>query len=175
MAPDTPHAVREQEIDGIKARLHEAMEEIRSICSGLVLPHIEATDLPDLLERVVSAHRQRTGADVGLTVSAEPRPLAHSAKICIYRFVQEALNNGFRHGKGLGQKVWQGFDGAAIVVEVEDKGPGFDVDSTRSEGLGLAGLRERIESLGGSYAIESSPEGTRLRMTINAEEVEQTS
>jgi signal transduction histidine kinase len=175
VAHDTPQAVREQELDGIKSRLAEAMEEIRNICSGLVLPHIEAADLPDLLERVVSAHRQRTGAVVELSVSMEMRRLSPSAKICIYRFVQEALNNGFRHGQGRGQKVWQGVDGDAIVVEVEDRGPGFDVHNIRPEGLGLAGLRERIESLGGSYAIESSSRGTRLRMTINAEEEEQTS
>ncbi|MFN7103504.1 MAG: sensor histidine kinase [Pseudorhizobium sp.] len=175
VAANTPPGAREEELEGIKERLHEAIEDIRSICSGLVLPHIETVDLPDLLERVVSAHRQRTGATVSLTASAGSRHLSPSAKICIYRFVQEALNNGFRHGKGRGQRVAQSFDCDAVVVEVEDKGPGFDLGKIRPEGLGLAGLRERIESLGGSYTIESSQQGTRLRMSINAEEVEQAS
>lgn len=171
---ETPPEVREEEVAGIKARLNEAMEEIRSICTGLVLPQIEGAELREVIERAVNAHRQRTGAGVEVAI-ADGRPkLSPSAKICIYRFVQEALNNGFRHGKGLGQKVRQRFEDERIVVEVADQGEGFDPDRIRPDGLGLAGLRERIESIGGDFSIESSSTGTVVRMWISAEEVEQT-
>ena len=169
---ETTPAQRREELSGIKARLMEAMEEIRSICSGLVLPHIETAELHDVIRRAVDAHRQRTGAAVELSLSSAPTDLASSAKICIYRFVQEALNNGFRHGKGLGQKVRQHLRDNQIVVEVEDEGPGFDPRTASQDGLGLAGLRERIESLGGRFSVESSPEGTIACMSISAEGAE---
>jgi signal transduction histidine kinase len=99
--------------------------------------------------------------------------LSPSERICIYRFVQEALNNGYRHAGGLGQSVTQTADGACIRVEVADGGPGFDTAAVRPEGLGLAGLRERVESLGGRFAIESSKTGTKVTMSLDIDDVEQ--
>lgn len=169
VSPRTLKAVREKELLGIKERLHEAMEEIRSICRGLVLPHIEGADLKDVIARAAKEHTQRTGAAVALFLKGAPQELSSSAKICIYRFVQEALNNGFRHGGGIGQKVRQHVEDGRIVVEVEDEGPGFDPAIPTPTGIGLAGLRERIESLGGSFSVRSSSEGTQVCMTISTE------
>lgn len=171
--PNTPPKAREKEVSAIKSRLDEAMDEIRSICSGLVLPQIETAELPDVLERAVNAHRQRTGVDVALSMSNGSQPLSPSAKISIYRFVQEALNNGFRHGGGIDQSVRQTFEDGHVVIEVADGGPGFDPASIRPEGLGLAGLRERIESLGGTFDISTSTHGTTVRMSLNVQEMEQ--
>lgn len=171
--PATPPSAREEEVSTIKARLDEAMDEIRSICTGLVLPQIEAAELPDVLSRAVTAHRQRTGSEVTLSMSESRHPLSPAAKICIYRFVQEALNNGFRHGGGVGQSVRQTFESSNVVIEVSDGGPGFDPATARPEGLGLAGLRERIESLGGTFEISTSKNGTRVRMSLNVQEMEQ--
>jgi len=164
---------RESDILAIKSSLDDAMREIRSICNGLVLPHIETAELPEILALVVRAHAQRTGATVGMSLSDSPRSLSPSEKICIYRFVQEALTNGYRHAGGAGLSVTQTFDGGRIFVEVADSGPGFDPAVVRNEGLGLAGLRERVESLGGHFAVESSEAGTKVRMSLNADEMEQ--
>jgi signal transduction histidine kinase len=95
----------------------------------------------------------------------EPGP---SEKISIYRFVQEGLNNAYRHGKGRDQAVKAAMKGGKLFVEVLDGGPGFD--PVRSEGLGLAGLRERIESIGGQFETVSGPQGTRLVITLSIEE-----
>jgi len=173
VAAETPQAVREEELSGIKARLNEAMTEIRSICRGLVLPHIEGAELQDVIGRAAKEHTQRTGSPVELSLSGGPSDLKSSAKICIYRFVQEALNNGFRHGDGIGQKVRQAVEEGQIVVEVEDEGEGFDPEEPTLTGLGLAGLRERIESLGGTFSVMSSTKGTIVRMSISAEGLEQ--
>jgi len=156
----------------IKASLDDALEEIRSICSGLVLPRIEASDLLEILAMAVRQHEQRTGSKVTLTASGAPRTLSTSAKICTYRFVQEALNNGFRHGLGVAQSVTQSFDDDRIHVEVTDGGPGFDPNAVPAESIGLAGLRDRIESLGGSMVVRSSHAGTRLTMSVGTEDIE---
>ncbi|WP_275788690.1 sensor histidine kinase [Pararhizobium gei] len=165
-------AEREEEISAIKAILDEAMQDIRNLCTGLVLPQIEAAGINDVLMRVVQAHEQRTGTRVDLQFSHAPQPLSVTTKICVFRFVQEALNNGFRHGGGVAQRVTQSIENGRILVEVRDGGPGFDPDRIGQESLGLAGLRERVESLGGRFDLSTSADGTVVTMSLDTRELE---
>lgn len=167
------HQEREKEVEAIKARLDEAMREIRGICSGLVLPEIEAASLSETLNLAVSAHEQRTGTVVELSGEQPALNLAAAEKICIYRFVQEALNNAFRHAGGRGQTVAVTTIPGRLTVTVSDAGPGFDASKARPDRLGLAGLRERVESIGGQFTLASSEAGTRVAVTLNVEDKEQ--
>jgi signal transduction histidine kinase len=106
-------------------------------------------------------------------MSTPPDRLSPSAKICIYRFVQEALNNAYRHGGGVGQRVVQTMEGDRVRIEVADNGPGFDPGDVKPTSLGLAGLRERIESLGGAFEVSASTSGTIVRMSLSTEEIGQ--
>jgi len=166
--PATSSTLREAEIAGIHKTLGEAMREIRGICNGLVLPQIETQAIADILRLAVAEHERRTDTKVLLTLPERLPELGTSEKISIYRFVQEGLNNAYRHGKGKGQQVRATTKGGKLLVEVLDAGPGFD--PARSEGLGLAGLRERIESIGGQFETLSGPGGTRLVITLSVEE-----
>jgi signal transduction histidine kinase len=170
-----PHASaedRERIASAIKSSLDGAMREIRSICNGLVLPHIESAEPTEILALAVREHEQRTNARIELSLSNPPPSLSPSAKICIYRFVQEALNNGYRHGNGAWQSVILTSESGRIFVEVADNGPGFDPTVVPPGCLGLAGLRERVESLGGGFAIDSSRKGTKVKMFLNIDEVD---
>jgi signal transduction histidine kinase len=164
---DTSAEKRETEIASIKSSLDHAMNEIRDICRGLILPQIERSSLSEVLDRVVLSHEQRTGTSVNLTNLANPPMLTHTAIICVYRFVQEALNNAFRHGGGIDQRVLASAKGQKLTIEVRDKGNGFHLDGLPTTGLGLAGLRQRVESLGGEFEIATSSEGTTVRMSID--------
>lgn len=171
--PAAPREIREREVMAIKESLDKAMSEIRNICEGLVLPHVEAADVSEILQRAVAAHQYQTGTNVDLSMSGTPTQLAPSAKICIYRFVQEALNNGFRHGGGIKQRVVQTCRGRRVVVDVTDGGPGFDPASISHPSIGLAGLKDRVESLGGHFSLDTSEYGTRVRMSLNMDSMEQ--
>jgi signal transduction histidine kinase len=171
--PTVPGDTREREVMAIKDSLEEAMHEIRNICNGLVLPHIEGADLPEILQWAVKAHEYRTGSSVDLSMSGAPLKLEPTAKICIYRFVQEALNNGFRHGGGINQRVTETLRGERVVVDVADSGPGFDLAAISHDSIGLAGLKDRVESLGGRFTIETSKRGTRVRMSLSINLMEQ--
>ncbi|MEO5325889.1 sensor histidine kinase [Mesorhizobium sp. CC13] len=165
---------REAEVGAIKASLDEAMREIRDICNGLVLPQIETANLAEILGLAVATHEQRTGTAVALSGDVPELGLASSEKISIFRFVQEALNNAFRHAGGQGQAVKVAAVDGRLVVEVIDEGAGFDVENVRADRLGLAGLRERVESIGGDFSLASSPQGTRVAVTLAVREKEQT-
>ena len=170
--PSSLGPARDREIASIKACLDDALREIRDICGGLVLPQIEEADLGEILDRAVQAHRRRTDVKVEASFSDTPPKVPLAAKICIYRFVQEALYNGFRHGGGIGQRVTQAFENGRITIVVADSGPGFDPAQVKPTSLGLAGMRERIESLGGHFDLESSAGGTVIRMSLNMDELE---
>ncbi|MBU0582996.1 MAG: sensor histidine kinase [Alphaproteobacteria bacterium] len=171
--PATSQGRRRREIRAIRDSLDQAMREIRSICNGLVLPHIETAELPDILRLAVAEHEQRTGGQVALTMAAEQRTLTPNEKICVYRFVQEALNNSARHAGGAGQAVVQHFEAGRLFIEVSDRGSGFDPAAVRPEGLGLAGMRERVESLGGQFSVDPSESGTTVAMSLASEEAQQ--
>lgn len=162
---------RQAEIALIRSRLDEAIGEIRDICTGLVLPHIEKTDLAGLVELAAGAHEQRTGSRVRRPAATLDAHLSTPEKIVIFRFVQEALNNAFRHAGGEDQAVEVGTRNGRLVVDVSDGGPGFD-PAARSDGLGLAGMKERIESIGGQFDLATSPAGTRVSISLAMEEPE---
>ena len=142
-----------------KTSLQTAINEIRSIAAGLGLPQLEYLTLPEILTSVVRTHEKHTGTKVMLSMSELPEQTPLEIKITAYRLVQEALNNAHNHANGVGQQVRVRYQNDFVLIEVSDKGPGFDinrpVESREREHLGLAGMRERVESLGGSFKIES--------------------
>jgi two-component system sensor kinase len=102
-------------------------------------------------------------------VTGIPAAAPLATKIALYRIVSEALSNAARHGKAAGVEVLvTESDDGNLVAEVSDKGPGFDVRQGRRQGhIGLAGMRERAELLGGRLELESKVgAGTRVRAVL---------
>jgi signal transduction histidine kinase len=148
---------------------------MRAISTGLGLPQLANLSLHETVIRAVRAHERRTGSQVELELTAGPEQAALPVKITIYRVIQEALNNAYRHAEGANQQVKMFLDGDLLAVEVSDQGPGFVVQpSAALDGhLGLAGMRERVESLGGYFSVKSEiGKGTRVmaRLSPQAEE-----
>jgi signal transduction histidine kinase len=160
----------DDEIASLRSTLEDALDDIRSICSGLVLPHIEEATLPQIVELAAAKHEARTGTTVRRALGPETVPLSAWEKICVYRFVQEGLGNAFRHAGGRGQSVAYRLEPDRLTVEVADEGDGFDPTRVRPGALGLAGLRQRVESVGARFSVETSAAGTRLSMTLAREE-----
>ena len=114
-------------------------------------------------------HERRTGTRVALEMDAVPQQAALPLKITVYRLLPEALNNAFRHANGAGQQVRVVSQDDQIVIEISDRGPGFDAGQASGWNghLGLSGMRERVESLGGRFKIESEiGQGTRIRANL---------
>ena len=93
--------------------------------------------------------------------------------IALYRVAQNALSNVARHANARNVSIDLFQRDGSVVLAVEDDGRGFDVSSLRSKrdgksgGLGLIGMRERSEMLGGTFKIQSSPDhGTRVEVQI---------
>jgi signal transduction histidine kinase len=150
--------------------LNRAVNEIRSIAGGLRLPELEPLTLRETLERAKRDFQNRCGGTVTLELLEVPDQVPLPVKITLFRVMQEALANGFRHGQGLGQRIrLEQPCEHTLRLTVSDEGPGFHWDDSRpADGhLGLIGMRERVESLGGTFSISSgTPSGTIVQARI---------
>lgn len=162
-------------LDGVKGQeqvaeaVNEALQDLRLICRGLVAPELRTWTVPEIAQRLVAAHETRAEASVMLAVAPNLPQMSLAAKNCIYRFLQETLNNSAHHAAGAGQSVVIRTLGQGVEVEVSDTGPGFDAEQP-SEGLGLAGLRERIVGMRGRLDLHTVPgQGTCVKMWVPSE------
>src|ERR1700687_2468503 len=89
--------------------------------------------------------------------------LADELKLCVYRVVQEAVNNAQRHAHAKNVVVELAQAAGAIRVKIVDDGSGFDAKRTR--GMGLLGMEERVKRLGGTISIDSRP-GAGTTITV---------
>lgn len=160
---DSERALANRELyESIRRAAKDALREVRDISRGLALPEIADLSLREELELAVQRHEQRTGSKVAMALGPLPDTAPLPLKICLYRFVQESLNNAYRHANGEGQLVEASYDDGLLCLQVSDAGPGLprEIMTGKAEGrtrLGLAGLRYRVESLGGTFAIDSAP------------------
>jgi signal transduction histidine kinase len=167
---------RTAEVEKVRDSLGDALRDLRAICRGLALPEIDGLSLRELLGHAVEAHRKRTAARVELAVDGDlaAASLPRSLRICVYRFVQEGLSNAWRHAGEAAVRVGARVRDGAVEVSVEDDGPGLAGAGEAGEGLGLAGLRDRVESLGGEFRIDSPDgAGVRIAMAIALDEVDE--
>jgi signal transduction histidine kinase len=112
---------------------------------------------------------QAEKSDVTITVSHEdvPATLPHDLTLCVFRVVQEALQNAIKHGHA--RKIAMHLKGSpsGLALTIVDDGVGFEVESMWGKGLGLVSMTERLESIGGTVAIHSSP-GAGTCVEVNA-------
>lgn len=143
-------------LETVRSATQKALSEIRSISTGLALPELQDLSPSDVIGSAVNAFVSATQTKVSCTLTDLPDAISLPWTVCLYRFVQEGLSNGYRHAGGNDLEVRAGRIKDELVFDISDKGPGFHVDqSCNSARLGLAGLRHRIEVLGGKFEIKS--------------------
>jgi signal transduction histidine kinase len=113
---------------------------------------------------------KRTGLRVQVSAVDLPNNLPEEHKTCIYRVVQEALNNVAKHAQASAAHVKLERTEIGLELTVQDDGSGFDAERVRGlglGGLGLLGMEERVHHLGGIFLIDSQPgRGTLLKINL---------
>ena len=161
----------------LHSALQSARNDLHAVAAGLPLPEIEQLSLAETARRAVRDYERKAGLAVPLTVDEIPDEAPLPVKITLYRLLQESLANGFRHGGTPNQRVRLTQFEDQLVVEVTDSGMGFDPQATVADGhLGLAGMRERVEILGGTFSVQSAPgHGTLVRAALPLKLMEEVS
>jgi signal transduction histidine kinase len=152
----------------VRTAVESALAELRAIAANLKLPDLEHLTLGEIAARVVRSHEQKTDTKVTLVKEMPDVSAPVRVKITLYRLLQESLANTFHHAQAEHCRVDIRGDAQSLTVEVTDDGHGFDLQAALRKGrLGLAGMRERVEIIGGTFELESTPgRGTRIRVTL---------
>jgi len=151
--------------------VEEAAEELRRICRGLRPPVLDDIGLEPAVIQLAREFRERTTIATELLVSLEDEDtrLSPEASLCIYRVLQESLNNVSRHAQAKRVEISLGASDDAMVLTVRDDGSGFDIGKLGEEGggIGIEGMRERANLVNGKLTIESAPgKGTRVELRL---------
>ena len=145
-----------------------AMEDIRVLSYLLHPPLLDEAGLVSMLRWYTRGFGHRSGITVRLAVTEQFPRLPQEIETTLFRSVQESLINIHRHAKSSSAEIRLSTGGDRVLLEVQDWGRGLpqEMDKRAPEGVGIAGMRERIEQLGGAFAIESGPGGTVVRVQL---------
>ena len=104
---------------------------------------------------------------ITLTHENVPKTLPPDLTLCLFRVVQEAVQNALKHSHAENMSVHLSARSDVLALVVIDDGVGFDVDTVCGQGLGLVSMGERAEAFGGTFKVQSSPQsGTRLEFSV---------
>jgi len=164
LSRDPPRAV--EPLDYILGLAEAALADMRSLILELQPEALEREGLVGALAKRVDAIKGRYGIDVSADLPEEP-PIPVDTKQAMYRIAQEALHNVVKHSRAKHASVRLRIDSDAVAMEVVDDGEGFDPSGSYPDHFGLQSMRERAESRGGGFQVESRPgEGTTVRVRV---------
>src|SRR5205814_5678341 len=147
-------------------RVHGLSRSVRELSHGL---HPTKLQLIGLVAALDELQRDFSQPHLSIAFSDRdvPTGMDHDIALCLFRLVQEILQNAVKHSDA--GHVWIELVGGppGVTLTIIDDGKGFDLDCVGSDGLGLITMRERVESVGGTLNILSTPgSGTRVRIVV---------
>ncbi len=151
--PATDSVLRER-LHGVKELAEASVGEVRNMALLLRPSMLDDLGLVPALRWQAREVARRTGMKVKVAAEDVGEDLPDDYRTCIYRIVQEALNNCARHAKAKVVRVTVRQETEQITVGIQDDGVGFDV---RDKGVGILGMEERVRGLGGVFRVDSEP------------------
>ncbi|HHJ06727.1 MAG TPA: GAF domain-containing sensor histidine kinase [Anaerolineae bacterium] len=156
-----------QELSNIRQLAREVYMDVREAIDGLRLAGEHSDGLAGALTEYVKDFHNRTGIQADFRLMGEKCALPPETALQLQRIVQEGLTNARKHANA--QHVWVQLQRAPHRIEmtIADDGQGFDPNLPRGRHhVGLSSMRERVQSLGGSFTLATSPgQGTRITVT----------
>jgi signal transduction histidine kinase len=159
----TPDQV-EQHVAKIDELIATAQTTARDLSHELSPPVLRSGGLSDVLEWLGKWFRDKCELTVAVKVSDSRPPAPEHLRVFLFQATRELLLNVVKHSGSTEARVTLSHQNAHLVVQVEDGGEDFDAQAVEarlhsSEGLGLFGIRERVEAVGGRFEIQTTPRG----------------
>ena len=171
-------APAQQHLEMARRTARESLAETRRLVWALRPEALDRHPLPQALRGVVEEWSEKTSIEAHFRVEGCARQLLPETEVALLRIAQEALANIHKHAGAEQVVLTLSYLEDLVALDVSDNGVGFDpnrppeVTGVRPQdtgGFGLVSMRERVQQLGGSLAIESTPnEGTTLAATLPA-------
>ncbi len=154
----------------------QALDEVRTVSYVLHPPILDGLGLVPALRWYLDGLEKRTSLKIDFESPAEVSHLSPEAERALFRIVQESVTNVLRHSGGTAIRVELSKNAKGVTLEIDDNGQGMSteqlsqLEGASTLGVGIAGMRERVRQLGGSFQIQSGLHGTRVLVTVAADE-----
>jgi len=150
-----------------------AIDEIRTTAYLLHPPLLDEVGFRCAAEWYVEGFAKRSGIKVALDLATERERLPMRMEVAFFRVLQESLTNAYRHSGASRISVRFQCQSETVILEVRDSGCGIPAErlirlrlASAETGVGMAGMRERLNELNGMLEIESDGHGTSIRATV---------
>jgi two-component system, NarL family, sensor kinase len=157
----------------IDALADQALQEIRTTSYLLHPPLLDEAGFTSAAQWYVDGFAKRSGIKIRLDLATEPDRLPIAIEIALFRVLQESLTNVHRHSRASEVSISFQHQTETVMLEIRDCGRGIPMDllnrlrdASSEMGVGLAGMRERLNELNGKLEIESDAHGTSLRAIV---------
>jgi signal transduction histidine kinase len=143
------------DLEQIVAQLAGAERGLRTLISHLERANPEIDTLEEILDAEIDAFALRCRAHLDLDAPANLRLDSHSQAVALRSILREALTNIAKHAGAQRVRIRIEAGPAGILLEIEDDGRGFDPGATHGDALGLTGMNQRVDLLGGDFDVLS--------------------
>ena len=165
-----------EKITDVTELVRKIEEEIRTLSYVLHPPLLDEFGIGSALNWYAEGFTKRSNIQVDVECAKDLPRLPAEKEMALFRVVQEGLTNVMRHSGSQKARIVVEYDAEYVVLSVEDEGRGIDrqraarITNAMESGVGIAGMRERMQQFGGKLEIYPRAKGTELRATVPIEE-----
>ena len=147
-------------LEYIRAEVDKIISQVRRFTQDLRPPTLDYLGLMPAVRELITQFEHQSNIKTEIKISGEEKHFAPEAEMLVYRIIQEALNNVWRHSAAMTVSISIDFGKDSVTIGVKDDGKGFvigeDLRFVEAGKIGLAGMQERAELLGGNLSIQSN-------------------
>jgi len=156
-----------EDADDSQRLVQQLSQEIRTMSYLLHPPLLDETGLSEALRWYCQGLMERSGLDISLSIPKDFGRLSREMELVMFRLVQECLTNIHRHSGSKNAVIRVAREEESICLEVHDEGKGISPErlsqiQSQGSGVGMRGMRERVNQFGGQMNVESNGTGTRI-------------
>jgi len=156
-----------REIEEARAKVMNLAKDVQAISHRLHPARIEYLGIATAAAVLCREVSSQLGVEITFTTESVPEGLSRPVAICLYRVLQEALQNAIKHSgmRRVDVTLCGGVDQVELIVR--DFGAGFEISTTQGRGLGLTSMNERVRAVSGRLTIQSQPQrGTTILASV---------
>jgi signal transduction histidine kinase len=177
---EAEHADVPRQVDELLTLARGTLKSVRRFSRDLRPSVLDDLGLVPAIELAVEERDTRLAGGANLEVTGEPRRLESAVELALFRIAQEALHNIEKHAEATSASVQLAFTRDCVSLVIADDGRGCSIphhvsDLARNGKLGVLGMKERAELVGGSFDFSSvAGQGTRITVVVGREEASPT-
>jgi PAS domain S-box-containing protein len=166
--PPTSAAELYRQLTDVWEGINEVSTGVQSISHQLHSPQLEYLGVAAAMKNLCGEFALRQTVEIDFKNDDIPQFVSHEVSLCLFRILQEALQNAAKHSKVRRFEVRLGCSSDQLYLTVSDRGAGFDAKSAMNKaGLGLVSMRERVRLVSGTILIDSKPlGGTNIHVRV---------